>query len=303
MAQITLQGNAIETIGTLPAKGAAAPAFTLVKTDLSEATLADYKGKKVVLNIFPSIDTSVCAASVRQRSTRRPPARTRTPWCSASPRTWARCSRPAASARPRAWKNVETLSVFRLPAFGKDYGVTVTTGLVGRPALPRHSGHRPGRQGGPHRAGAGDRPGAGLRRRPRRPRASRLHGPPGTLGRSGPFPSFLSRPRPLAAPWRSCPSVLFPADHDRVGRTRRHHGRHLLFDGHRHVEPGRAPVRAGPGPGHRQPCALRPSGSWARRRSRGQCATKSTASGNSRQSTVPRRTAAAAGGPGRATGC
>ncbi|MDX9835244.1 MAG: redoxin family protein, partial [Desulfobulbus sp.] len=66
MAQITLKGTAIETIGNLPNKDVAAPAFTLVKRDLAEASLADYKGKKVVLNIFPSIDTDVCAASVRQ---------------------------------------------------------------------------------------------------------------------------------------------------------------------------------------------------------------------------------------------
>ena len=66
MATITLKGNAIETVGALPAKGAAAPAFALVRTDLSEATLDQYKGKKVVLNIFPSIDTPTCAASVRQ---------------------------------------------------------------------------------------------------------------------------------------------------------------------------------------------------------------------------------------------
>jgi thioredoxin-dependent peroxiredoxin len=65
MAKITLKGNAIETIGDLPAKASAAPGFTLVKTDLSEVSLADYKGRKVVLNIFPSIDTPVCAASVR----------------------------------------------------------------------------------------------------------------------------------------------------------------------------------------------------------------------------------------------
>ena len=65
MAEITLGGNKIHTIGELPAVGSKAPDFTLVKDDLSKATLADYKGKKVVMNIFPSLDTGTCAASVR----------------------------------------------------------------------------------------------------------------------------------------------------------------------------------------------------------------------------------------------
>jgi thiol peroxidase len=66
MASVTLRGNEVPVSGELPAVGAAAPAFTLVKTDLSELTLADLKGKKVVLNIFPSIDTPTCATSVRK---------------------------------------------------------------------------------------------------------------------------------------------------------------------------------------------------------------------------------------------
>ena len=57
MATITLKGNDISTSGSLPVAGSAAPAFTVVKTDLSEVSLADYAGKKLVLNIFPSIDT------------------------------------------------------------------------------------------------------------------------------------------------------------------------------------------------------------------------------------------------------
>jgi thiol peroxidase len=66
MAQITLHGNKINTNGMLPAVGSKAPDFKLVKTDLSETSLKDYKGKRVVLNIFPSLDTSVCATSVRK---------------------------------------------------------------------------------------------------------------------------------------------------------------------------------------------------------------------------------------------
>ncbi|MEZ6013797.1 MAG: thiol peroxidase [Planctomycetota bacterium] len=65
MAQITLKGNPIHTSGELPAVGSAAPALTLVGQDLAEATLATYAGKTRVLNIFPSVDTAVCAMSVR----------------------------------------------------------------------------------------------------------------------------------------------------------------------------------------------------------------------------------------------
>ena len=66
MAQITLQGNPIETIGELPAFGMQAPSFKLTKTDLTDVGPQDFAHKNVILNIFPSIDTSVCAASVRR---------------------------------------------------------------------------------------------------------------------------------------------------------------------------------------------------------------------------------------------
>jgi thiol peroxidase len=65
MATITLRGNPVETAGSLPAVGASAPDFTLIKQDLTRVSLKDFPGKKV-LNIFPSIDTPVCATSVRK---------------------------------------------------------------------------------------------------------------------------------------------------------------------------------------------------------------------------------------------
>lgn len=65
MARVTLKGNPFNTNGELPAKGSKAPAFKLVKTDLSEVGSSDLAGKRVVLNIFPSIDTPTCATSVR----------------------------------------------------------------------------------------------------------------------------------------------------------------------------------------------------------------------------------------------
>ena len=66
MASITLKGNEIHTGGNLPAVGSDAPLFTLTKADLTPISLSELKGKKVVLNIFPSLDTGICAASVRE---------------------------------------------------------------------------------------------------------------------------------------------------------------------------------------------------------------------------------------------
>jgi thiol peroxidase len=126
MATITLKGNAIETIGTLPTKASAAPNFTLVKTDLSEVTLADYKGKKIVLNIFPSIDTPVCAASVRSFNKTAGELADTVVLCISADLPFAHTR----FCETDGLKNVESLSVFRSPAFGKDYGVTITTGPI-----------------------------------------------------------------------------------------------------------------------------------------------------------------------------
>jgi len=66
MANITLKGNAINTIGSLPETGTKAPDFKLTAVDLSQKSLSDFLGKKIILNIFPSVDTGTCAASVRE---------------------------------------------------------------------------------------------------------------------------------------------------------------------------------------------------------------------------------------------
>ncbi len=66
MAEITFKGNPIHTAGSLPKVGARAPDFKVVKTDLSSISLSGFIGKKVVINIFPSLDTPVCATSVRR---------------------------------------------------------------------------------------------------------------------------------------------------------------------------------------------------------------------------------------------
>ena len=114
MAQITFKGTPIRTIGELPAKGSAATDFTLVKQDLSETVLSDYKGKRLVLNIFPSIDTGVCATSVRKFNEK----------AAALTNTVVLCvsmDLPFAQSRfcgAEGIKNVVTASAFR-SAFGK----------------------------------------------------------------------------------------------------------------------------------------------------------------------------------------
>ena len=66
MAKITLKGTPINTVGDLPQVGSVAPDFTLTRKDLSDVGIADFSGKRVIMNIFPSIDTPVCATSVRR---------------------------------------------------------------------------------------------------------------------------------------------------------------------------------------------------------------------------------------------
>ena len=124
MATVTLKGNEIQTIGALPAIGSVAPDFTLVKNDLSSASLADYKGQKVVLNIFPSIDTGTCAQSVRQFNQEAAELNDTKVLCISK-------DLPFAQARfcgAEGIDQVETLSDFRDGNFGKAYNVSFTNG-------------------------------------------------------------------------------------------------------------------------------------------------------------------------------
>ncbi|MDD2328151.1 MAG: thiol peroxidase [bacterium] len=124
MANITFKGNPVHTIGELPQKGSKAPDFKLVRGDLSEAGLSDFKGKYVVLNIFPSLDTGVCAASVR-RFNKDATSLTNTVVLGIS------ADLPFAAGRfcsTEGIENVVTLSCFRDESFGKDYGLLMTDG-------------------------------------------------------------------------------------------------------------------------------------------------------------------------------
>lgn len=128
MATITLRGTPIDTIGTLPAPGSPAPGFTLTKTDLSDTTLTDFSGKTVVLNIFPSIDTSVCAASVRRFNQEASQRKDTVVLCISADLPFAHNR----FCELEGLKDVIPLSVFRSPAFGRDYGVLITSGpLIG----------------------------------------------------------------------------------------------------------------------------------------------------------------------------
>ena len=126
MAAITLGGNSINTSGELPKVGSKAVDFKLVKGDLSIATLADFAGSKLVLNVFPSIDTGTCAASVRKFNEK----------ASALENTKVLCiSRDLPFAQSRfcgaeGLENVINFSDFNTGAFGKDYGLEISDSVL-----------------------------------------------------------------------------------------------------------------------------------------------------------------------------
>lgn len=124
MATITLQGNKINTSGTLPKVESLAPDFNLVGTDLSVKTMSDYKGQNLVLNIFPSVDTGTCAASVRNFNKAAADLDNTSVLC---------ISRDLPFAQGRfcgaeGINNVVMLSDFNTGQFGKDYGLEITSG-------------------------------------------------------------------------------------------------------------------------------------------------------------------------------
>ncbi|MHB0756298.1 thiol peroxidase [Polaribacter sp. M15] len=124
MANITLKGNAIHTVGNLPEIGKEAPNFTLVAGDLSHKSLADFEGKNIILNIFPSIDTGTCAMSVREFNKKAADLENTVVLC---------ISRDLPFAQGRfcgaeGIENVVMLSDFAKGSFGADYGLTIEDG-------------------------------------------------------------------------------------------------------------------------------------------------------------------------------
>ncbi len=124
MAKITLKGNPVNTSGQLPAKGTSAPGFRLVKTDLGELTLEELKGKKVILNISPSLDTGICATAMRKFNQLAAGMDNTVVLAITKDLPFAHgrfCSTEGIT-------NVTALSGFRDSAFGKAYGIEVIDG-------------------------------------------------------------------------------------------------------------------------------------------------------------------------------
>lgn len=123
MSTITFHGDAVQTNGNLQSIGEDLKDFTLVATDLSEKNLSDYKGKNLILNIFPSINTGVCAASVRKFNEDASKLNNTTVLCISKDLPFAQSQFCAAEGI----ENVEMLSDFRSNT-GEEYGVQMTDG-------------------------------------------------------------------------------------------------------------------------------------------------------------------------------
>lgn len=124
MASITLKGNPINTNGSLPAIGSAAPAFSLTGVDLADVSLDSVKGQTVVLNIFPSIDTPTCAASVRRFNAELDKLGTVAVLCASADLPFAHKRFCGAEGLER----VKSLSDMRDKGFGERYGVKIVDG-------------------------------------------------------------------------------------------------------------------------------------------------------------------------------
>lgn len=124
MATVTLNDKAITTYGELPEVGTNAPNFKLTATDLSSRSLHDYQGKNVILNVFPSVDTGVCAQSVRTFNEKAAQLENTQVLCVSKDLPFAFARFCAAEGLD----NVESLSDYRDGNFGKSYGLTFVDG-------------------------------------------------------------------------------------------------------------------------------------------------------------------------------
>lgn len=121
---VVFKGTETHTCGKLPKVGKAAPDFAATDADLQDVSLYDYKGKKIILNIFPSIDTPTCAASVRQFNAEASSLDNTVVLCLSMDLPFAQKRFCAAEGLER----VKTLSLFRSPDFAKGYGLQLADG-------------------------------------------------------------------------------------------------------------------------------------------------------------------------------
>jgi len=142
MALITFKGNPLRTVGTLPLVGSIAPEFNLSGADMQNVTLADFSGVRKIINIVPSLDTPVCAMSAKRFNDEI--AR-----LSGIVLLTVSADLPFAQRRfceSQSLKNVVTLSTFRSPDFGRDYGVQIAegplAGLMSRAVLVLDAANR-----------------------------------------------------------------------------------------------------------------------------------------------------------------
>ncbi len=142
METVYFAGNACHTSGTVPAAGDVAPGFSLVSKDLKDVTMADFEGQRIVLNVFPSLDTPVCAASVHRFNKE----------AASLPNTTVVCvsmDLPFAEARFCAANGIDdcvVTSAFRSPEFGEKYGLQLVDGplkgLLARAVIVIDENHR-----------------------------------------------------------------------------------------------------------------------------------------------------------------
>lgn len=124
MANVTLGGTPVETVGNLPKVGSKAPNFKLTAPDLSDKSNSDFKGSRLVLNIFPSVDTGTCAQSIRTFNEKASQLENTKILCISK-------DLPFAMARfcgAEGIENVESVSDYKTGKFGDDYGLTFSSG-------------------------------------------------------------------------------------------------------------------------------------------------------------------------------
>jgi thiol peroxidase len=117
MANVTLGGTPVETIGNLPKVGSKAPDFKLTNTELDDKTNTDFNGSRLVLNVFPSVDTGTCAQSIRTFNEKASQLENTKVLCISKDLPFA-----------KGIENVVSLSDYKTGKFGNDYGLTFTTG-------------------------------------------------------------------------------------------------------------------------------------------------------------------------------